>query len=50
MDFVAHLYGGCYPAGITSALLAAVRADNDGARMLDALTVVQLELRLYGSQ
>lgn len=50
MNFVAHLSGGCYPADITPALLRAVRADETGARMLDGITMVELELRLCGSQ
>lgn len=50
MNFVAHLSGGCYPADITPALLSAVRADETGARMLDGITMVELELRLCGSQ
>jgi hypothetical protein len=45
-DFVAHLHGGCYPADVTPALLYAVNADPEGQRVLDALTVVQLELLL----
>jgi hypothetical protein len=46
MDFVAHLAGGCYPDDVTPALLRAVRTDRDGARMLYALALVQLELVL----
>lgn len=46
MDFIAHLHGGCYPDAISRLLVAAVRADPDGARMLDGLEIVQLELRL----
>jgi hypothetical protein len=47
-DFVAHLCGGCYPADVTPLLLRAVQSDPDGARMLDQLTFVQLELKLLG--
>lgn len=50
MDFVSHLDAGCYPDEITPRLLTAVRRDAPGARMLDDLAIVQLELRLYGSQ
>lgn len=46
MDFVAHLDGGCYPDGVTQQLLAAVRLDPVGARMLDDLAIVQMELGL----
>ncbi|ORA10960.1 hypothetical protein [Mycobacterium arosiense] len=46
MDFVSHLDAGCYPDGVTQQLLAAVRCDPVGARMLDDLAVVQMELRL----
>lgn len=49
MDFVAHLHGGCYLAAVTPMLLRAVRRDADGARMLDALTTTQLEVRLHGN-
>jgi hypothetical protein len=45
LDFVAHLHGGCYSADVTPMLLRSVQTDPDGARMLDALTGVQLELR-----
>ncbi|MDO3636038.1 hypothetical protein [Mycolicibacterium arseniciresistens] len=50
MEFVAHLHGGCYEADETERLLPTVRADPDGARMLAALTIAQLEVRLYGLQ
>lgn len=46
MDFVAHLDGGCYPVAITTDLLASVNSDEEGRRMLDALTIVGLELRI----
>lgn len=49
LEFVSHLHGSCYGDDVTPSLLAAVRADEVGARMLDSLTVVQLEMRLHGS-
>ncbi|WP_074355653.1 hypothetical protein [Mycobacteroides abscessus] len=48
VDFVAHLHGGCYPDALASDLLAGVRRDHESARLLDALTVTQLELRILG--
>jgi hypothetical protein len=45
-DFITHLHGGCYSGHTTPALLRAVRADPDRARKLEALTLVQIELRL----
>lgn len=50
LDFVSHLHGGCYPANITPALLHAVRHDPAGVRMLDALTVTQMELGILGER
>lgn len=44
MDFVAHLHGGCYDTDLTPSLLEAVRRDAASARMLDALTMTQMEL------
>ena len=46
LDFVAHLDTGCYPDENTADLLAAVSRDEEGRRMLDALVIVGLELRL----
>jgi hypothetical protein len=48
VDFVSHLDAGCYPDNVTQDLLAAVRSDPTGARMLTELTIVQMELRLLG--
>lgn len=48
VDFVAHLHGGSYPYAVTAELLAAVRRNPDAARVLDALTITQLELRELG--
>jgi hypothetical protein len=50
LEFVAHLEAGCYPDDVTPRLMAAVRSDPAGARMLDALTIVQMELRLLGDR
>jgi hypothetical protein len=49
LDFVAHLHGGCYSADVTPMLLRSVQADPDGARMLNAITDVQLELRHHAT-
>lgn len=46
-EFVAHLHAGCYPDDLTPALLALVRADPGGARMLDDYSLIQLELRSH---
>ncbi|WP_421874646.1 hypothetical protein [Mycolicibacterium wolinskyi] len=46
MDFVSHLDAGCYPDEIMAERLAAVSRDEEGRRMLDALAIVGLELRL----
>lgn len=45
LDFVAHLDADCYPGEITAELLAEVSLDEEGRRMLEALTMVGLELR-----
>lgn len=50
MDFVAHLDAGCYPDEVAQQLLDAVRLDAAGARMLDDLAIVQMELRLLRDQ
>jgi hypothetical protein len=49
LDFVSHLDAGCYPDEMTAELLAQVSCDDEGRRMLDALTIVGLELRLLGA-
>lgn len=49
LEFVAHLHGGCYSADITPQLIAGVKADEAGRRLLDQLTIVQLELWLAAS-
>ncbi|WP_255784566.1 hypothetical protein [Mycobacteroides abscessus] len=46
LDFVAHLHGGCYSEDIMAKLLTEVRADQAGQRMLDQLTIIQMELSL----
>lgn len=46
LDFVAHLDAGCYPDEIAAELLAAVSRDEHGRRVLDALTITGLELRI----
>ena len=48
IDFVAHLRAGCYPDALASELLAAICSDPVGARLLDGLTIIQLELRVLG--
>lgn len=48
LEFVAHLEAGCYPDDVTPELMAVVCRDPAGARMLDALRITQLELRLLG--
>jgi hypothetical protein len=48
VDFVAHLHGGCYPDAVTDGLLTAVRRDPDAARVLDSLTITQVELHELG--
>ncbi|MDX1870688.1 hypothetical protein SBI67_01010 [Mycolicibacterium sp. 120266] len=50
MVFVSHLDAGCYPEELTQQLLAEVRRDPAGARMLDDLAIVQLELGLLRRQ
>lgn len=50
MDFVSHLDAGCYPDEVTKELLAAVHRDPAGARMLDDLAIVQIELGLLRNQ
>lgn len=50
MDFVSHLDAGCYSDGATHELLATVRLDPAGARMLDDVAIVQMELRLLGDR
>lgn len=47
MEFVAHLHAGCYAEGISRQLIRAVRQDKEGQRMLDALSITQLELRIW---
>ena len=49
LEFIAHLHGGCYDDDITPQLLAAVAKDEAGKRILDELTIIQLELALLGS-
>jgi hypothetical protein len=46
LDFVAHLHGYRYPADVAPLLMRAVQRDPDGARMLDALESVRIELRV----
>lgn len=46
LDFVAHLDAGCYPDALSLELLAAVSSNEEGRRMLDALTITGLELRI----
>lgn len=48
MAFVAHLQGGCYAEDIASRLLEAVRRDDAGRRMLDAVINTQSELARLG--
>lgn len=45
LDFVSHLDAGCYPDEVTEKLLAEVSKDEEARRMLEALTLVGLELR-----
>lgn len=50
IGFVAHLHGGCFAETLTPQLSAAVRRDPIRARLLDALTITQMELRALGGQ
>ena len=45
LDFVAHLHGGCYPNDVSPQLIEAVKRDPAGKQALDALNLVQLELK-----
>jgi len=49
LDFVSHLDAGCYPAELTYQLMATLRLDPAGARMLDDLAIVRMELRLLAA-
>ncbi len=39
------MHGGCYPADVTTRLLDIVNLDPEAAMVIDALTVIQRELR-----
>lgn len=47
MEFVAHLHAGFYAEDVSRQLMRAVSEDREGRHMLDALSITQLELRIW---